>query len=691
MNSEICESPLPLLLEIGTEEIPARFLPTAISELRETAAKTFDIYRISCQEIKTFATPRRLVLMITGVSPMQQDITREVFGPSKKAAFDEQGQPTKAATGFAHSLGIKTSDLAIRTKGKGEFVTAVIEEKGLDTRAVLPEILKKIILTLHFPKSMRWGDGNLLFVRPIHWIVSLFGPDTVLFEIDGIKSSNMTRGHRFLSPASFQIRDILSYMNLLENNFVILDQEKRDSIIRKGITALAAKVNGEPLMDEDLLTTVNFLVEFPVPVLCSFSSRYLKLPKELLITVMKDHQKYFAIQDVEGNLLNSFIVISNTRTDNAETIKTGAERVIRARFDDAEFYFSEDRKKTLSERVEDLKQVIFHDQLGTLFEKTDRIIAIAFYLAVKLNPSLTDNRAALLSKTDLITGVVREFPELQGIMGKYYAGHDGENKSVSIALEEQYLPKYYGGKLPATDSGAFLSLADKIDNIAAFFSISLIPTGSEDPFALRRQAMGISSILIDKQYSITLREIFEIALQNLPDIKDKAKVIGNIIGFMEQRVEFILGSMGYDQETIKSVLPLLSIYPLKTIIGRIESLKKFREETIFPDFLLAFKRVYNIIPKTPLPGLKEELLAQEEEKSLYASFKGVRQRITSLIAEEKYFDGLTTLSEMTSPVNRFFDKVLVMDKQEEIKANRLSLLKEIRTTALLFADFSKLT
>ncbi len=691
MNSRNFESTLPLLLEIGTEEIPARFLPAAISDLKDIAAKTFDEYRIPYQEIKTYATPRRLVLMMNGVSPMQKDITREVFGPSKKAAFDEQGQPTRAASGFAHSLGIKTSDLIIRAKGKGEYVAAVVEEKGLASTAVLPEVLKSIILSLHFPKSMRWSDGSLSFVRPIHWIVSLFGFDTVHLEIDGIGSSNMTRGHRFLSPASFQIREIASYMNLLENNFVILDHQKRESIIRKGIAVLAAKVNGEPLMDEDLLTTVNFLVEFPVPVLCTFAADYLKLPKELLITVMKDHQKYFAIQIGEGNLLNSFIVISNTRAENSETVKAGAEKVIRARFDDAEFYFNEDRKKTLTERVEDLKQVTFHDQLGTLFEKTERISSIASFLAGRLTPALKDNRAARLSKTDLITGVVREFPELQGVMGKYYASHDGEAEAVPVALEEQYLPKYFGGKLPATDAGALLSLADKIDSIAGFFSIGLIPTGSEDPFALRRQAMGIASIIIDRGYAITLREIFKRALQNLPFTKDKEKVLENIIGFMEQRVEFILVSMGYAQDIVKSVLTLSSIYPLKTVTGRIEALKKFKEETVFPEFLLAIKRVYNIIPKTSLPELREELLSQEEEKNLYSSLTGVKDKAGSLLAQERFLDGLRALSEVTAPVNKFFDKVLVMDKQEEIRTNRLSLLKNIRATASLFADFSKLS
>jgi glycyl-tRNA synthetase beta chain len=683
---------LPLLLEIGTEEIPARFLPGTIAELKTIAASVFEEYRIGYQEIKTFATPRRIVLMMNGVSPVQRDITREVFGPSKKVAFDEQGTPTKAATGFALSLGITTSDLVIKTKGKGEYVAAIIEEKGAETNSVMPEIMKKLILSLRFPKSMRWGNGNLLFVRPIHWLVAIFGANPVAIEIDGIRSGNITRGHRFLSPASFQIREISSYMSLLENNFVILDQEKRANVIRKGIASLAASAKGEPVMDEELVDTVNFLVECPVPVLCSFSAEYLDLPKELLITVMKDHQKYFAIQDGGGGLLNSFIVISNTRADNAEVVRVGAERVIRARFDDAKFYFHEDRKRKLVERIEDLKLVTFHDELGSLFEKTERVAAMGSFLAERLAPSLRENtvRAANLSKTDLITGVVREFPELQGVMGKYYALHDREERDVAAALEEQYLPKSFGAKLPVTDSGAILSLADRTDNVASFFAIGLIPTGSEDPFALRRQAMGIASIIADRGYPITFAEIFGRALGNLPHSKIRERTLENILGFMEQRVEFILSSAGYAQELIKSCISLCSHCPLKTIFGRLDALRRFKEQEVFSGFLLAIKRVNNIVPRTELPAVREDLFSQEEERNLYAAFTMLGGKVEALVGEERFFEALATLCEITDPVNLFFDKVLVMDKQEEVKMNRLSLLKEIWTAAASIADFSRL-
>ncbi len=684
---------LPLLLEIGAEEIPSRFLPVAIAELKTIAASVFEEYRIGYQEIKTFATPRRIVLIMSGVSPLQRDITREVFGPSKKVAFDEQGNPTKAATGFASSLGITPSDLVVKARGKGDYVAAIIEEKGAESRAVIPGMLKRIILSLRFPKSMRWGNGNLLFVRPIHWLVTIFGTDPVAVEIDGIRSGNITRGHRFLSPASFQVREISSYVSLLENNFVILDHEKRANVIRKGIASLAASAKGEPVMDEDLVGTVTFLVEYPVPVLCGFSAEYLDLPMELLVTVMKDHQKYFAVQGGGERLLNSFIVISNTRADNAEVVRVGAERVIRARFDDAKFYFHEDRTKTLAERVDDLRLVTFHDELGSLSEKTERTASMASFLAERLAPSVRERavRAANLSKTDLITGVVREFPELQGVMGKYYALHDGEERDVAAAIEEQYLPKSFGAKLPATDAGALLSLADKIDNVASFFAIGLIPTGSEDPFALRRQAMGIVSIVADRGYPITLSEIFGQALGNLPPAKIREKTIENILGFMEQRVEFVLSSAGYAQDLIKSVLSLSSRCPLRTIYGRLDALRSFRDQEVFSGFLLAIKRVNNIVPGTELPAMREKLFSQEEEKNLCTVFKGVGAKVDALVGEEKFSEALAALSEMTGPVNDFFDKVLVMDKQEEIKMNRLSLLRGIWTAAAAVADFSRLS
>ncbi|MBA3071588.1 MAG: glycine--tRNA ligase subunit beta, partial [Nitrospirae bacterium] len=387
-----------LLLEIGTEYIPARFLPSAIQQLKENTETIFKDNHIRFSEVKTLGSPRRLTVIAHGIPPMQEDRTKEIFGPSKKAAFDADGRPTKAAIGFANSQGISVEKLIVKKKDKGEYVVAVIEEKGIHVREFLPDILKKIVLSVHLPKSMRWGSNDMRFIRPIRWLLSLFDNETISFEIDGIKSSNMTRGHRFLSPAAFQIKEIPAYAKLLANNHVIVDPQERRRIITEKAEELSSSINGKIVKDEELIETVSNLVEYPVPVLGSFSEEYLKLPKELLITVMREHQKYFAIEDIKGVLTNYFIIISNTAEENSETVKIGAERVIRARFEDAKFYFEEDCRKKLEDRINDLKNVVYQEKLGTLYEKALRVKNLASYLASKINASLTQKveRAALL-------------------------------------------------------------------------------------------------------------------------------------------------------------------------------------------------------------------------------------------------------------------------------------------------------
>lgn len=691
LDSTTVQNMSAILLEIGTEEIPSRFLPNAITDLKASAAKHFTEYRIDYADITVFATPRRLSLMVTSVSASQKDNVKEVFGPARKAAYDEQGNPTKAASGFASSLGLTAADLKLKLKGKGEYVVAIVEEKGTETKTVLPELLKKIVMSLHFPKSMRWGNGSMTFVRPISWILAISDADKVEFDIDGLKSGNQTRGHRFLSPASFQIKDISSYKQFLDTNFVILDQNKRQDLIIKSMDQLIQSSGLQVITDNALLEIVNYLVEYPVPVLCSFDREYLKLPKELLITVMKDHQKYFALQDSNGNLANSFVVISNTKAENAEMVRIGAQRVIKARFDDAKFYYREDSVKPLAERVDSLRKVTFHDQLGSQFDRVERIESIAGFLADRLLPNLKDKavRAARLSKTDLITGVVREFPELQGIMGRYYADHDREDREIVEALGEQYMPKSFGDCIPQTDVGAVLSLADKIDNIAAFFSIGIIPTGSEDPFALRRQAMGIISIFLAKEYSLSLHEVFAYAVGAMTRIKSPDIVMEQIMTFMNQRTEFILTSAGHDQEIIKSVLRLSFTQPLKFISARIEAVNAIRSEKIFPEFLLAIKRVNNIVPKTELPPVQTTLLHQEEEKNLHTGLMSMRDNLLPALEQGNFAAAVNALLPITPDINSFFDKVLVMDKQEEIKINRLALLREIWETVAPVADFSK--
>lgn len=679
-----------LLLEIGTEEIPARFLHDAIIKLKENAEKIFSEHRLLYKSIKTYATPRRLSI-IAEVNPVQEAAEREVWGPPVNAAFDRNGKPTKAAESFAKTHGLRVKDLTKKERGKGNYVVAVIKEAAQQTIDLLPEILSKLILSLNFPKSMRWGSGSLRFARPIHWIFAIYNNKKISFEIDGLKSSNMTRGHRFLSPAAFEIKDCKAYINLLRNNFVVLDPDERKKIIMDGAQKLASSVDASLIEDEDLLQHVTYLVEYPAPVLGTFPAEYLYLPKELLITVMKGHQKYFALQDVHGKLANHFVIVSNTKNDNAETIKKGAEKVIKARFEDARFYYEEDKKIPLKKRLEELKKVIYHEKLGNLFDKSQRIAAIADFIADKCCSEKKEDirTAALLSKTDLISGVVGEFPELQGIMGSYYAVNDGYNKDIAKALSEQYLPAHSGDRLPETSIGSILSLSDKLDNLASFFMLGLTPTGTEDPFALRRQALGIISILVKNRYNLNIYELMDKSLQAF-ELDNKEVLMNDLIKFFEQRIEPLFLSNGYPLDSISAVMNFVKDKPLYTVKERLDAIEMFKKDPAYESFLLVIKRVNNIAPKNEVPPVNTEMFVQEEESMLYKEVESIAPGINSLLEENKYYDAIKLLSSLRESINRFFDKVLVMDKNEEIKQNRLSLIKNIQKLALRIADFSKL-
>lgn len=692
MNSETISNIFSnLLLEVGVEEIPARFLPEALVNLENIVKNVFEEFRLSFKNIKTYATPRRIAL-IAEIGKFQKALEKEIYGPPVSVAYDESGNPTKAAEAFAKSHGVTVESLQKREKGKGQYVMAKVVEPVKDSSEVLPEVLSKIILSLNFPKNMRWGEGDLRFVRPIHWILSIFDKETIRFKIDGIESSNITKGHRFLSPAAFEIKDIKSYINLLKNNFVILDQEERKRIILEESKKLAQSVNAFIILDEELLEHVTYLVEYPVLVLGNFSPEYLSLPRELLITVMKGHQKYIALEDSHKRLINYFIVVSNTKSVNAETVRKGAERVIKARFEDARFYFEEDTKLPLLKRLDGLKNVVFHEKLGSLYDKTERIKANAFFIANRIYPDKKEEvvTAALLSKTDLITGVVREFPELQGITGSYYAQKEGYSNSISKALREQYIPQHPGDALPETDIGAIISISDKIDNIASFFMIGLSPTGSEDPFALRRQAHGVILITLGKRYDITIEELLNISLQNY-NLKDRAELWSTLIKFFEHRIEYIFQSEGYKADLIASVTHLGTALPLYRIKERLDVLTKFREDPDYDAILLSIKRINNIAPKHEMPPIKTELLIQDEEKSLYQEFQRVNKEMLTSLKDHSYSSALLLLKSLKEPINRFFDKVLVMDKNEDLKLNRLSLIKEVQGLTQLFADFSKLS
>lgn len=672
------------LLEIGTEEIPARFIHYGLSSLREKVTQFLNDASIDYGEVIEYSTPRRLTLYIKDVSVKQEDRTTETIGPPKKVAFDSKGNPTRAATGFARSLNIDVNELKIITTPRGEYVAAIVKEKGRMTKDILFNALPEIISSIQFPKTMRWADGNLRFIRPIHWILALFDTEPIRFELDGITSGDISYGHRFIAPSAIKIDHPSNYSSTLKKSYVIASFEERRNLILQQIEKLESNNGIKVHKDDELLATVTNLVEYPNVVHGHFDRDYLSLPKELLITVMKTHQKYFPSEDERGNLMSYFIIVSNTGTENNDTVRRGAERVLRARLEDAKFYYNEDRKRNLWDYVERLKKVTFQEELGSLFEKAERIALISSFIADEINLQAKDEllRTAMLSKADLVTGVVREFPELQGYMGMIYTLNSGEDKEVAKAIYEHYLPRFAGDKLPSTEIGSIISVADKIDNIASSFFLGLIPSGSEDPFALRRQAVGIINILQEMEYPLSLNIIVERALKNLenytPSIK---KLKDDILMFFLQRLEGIYLSQGFSHDIIDAVSSTDDLN-IKEMKERIEKITELKKHPRFSGLLTSAKRVYNILSETSPSGINEELLIEPAEKELYSVTIKVRDSL-----KEKRYEALFELEE---PINLFFDNVLVMDKRQEIRRNRLALLSMIKGLFNKLCDFSML-
>jgi len=632
-----------------------------------------------------FSTPRRLAVLIKDVASMQSDRTIEAVGPPARVAFDESGAPTKAAAGFARSMNIDVGALYRKKTPKGEYVAATIEEKGRSSTEVLASALPETIRSLQFPKSMRWGSGDLRYFRPIHWIVAMLGQEIVSFELEGIKSGNITYGHRFLAPDAIVISNPESYRALLKEYHVIADFDERKDIILHGLRSESKKQNVRLVEDDELLDIVTNLVESPTVVGCIFENRYLELPRELLVTVMKSHQKYFSTESADGEMSNSFMVISNTAPDNASTVRKGAERVLRARLEDARFYFLQDKETPLNEMVAELKKVTFQDRLGSIHEKVERIQALSLRLAAIAGYGSADkiSRAAMLCKADLVSGVVGEFPELQGYMGMVYASLAGEDEEVAKAVYEHYLPRFAGDVLPGTGVGAIISIADKIDNIASFFHLGMIPSGSEDPFALRRQAAGIIQILRERNLCVDVDTISDLALAGLglEAGERKESLKDEIVNFFTVRLEGALAQLGYAHDVIHASIGGLPL-EINDVHRKAEILSVIKSSPDFPRLIPAAKRVYNILSGHDMGKPDESLFTHESERSL---FNAVSE------AEDRLLDaGAAVLYSLIEPVNNFFDSVLVMDKDESIKHNRLALLSAVKGIFDSFGDFSRL-
>ena len=682
-----------LLLEIGTEEIPSVYLNPAISKIGDLAKKILTDNRISHGQIKVFGSPRRLILFVENLSDRQESVVSKVIGPPKRVSFNEKGLPTQAAVGFAKNQGIRVEDLNVEKTEKGEYLCAVKEEKGEATKKILPDILPKLIFSIPFPKHMRWGDGNVKFVRPVHWILCLYNGDVVKFEFDSVKSGNKTFGHRFLSPKIFTVKDFASYKKKTKENYIIFNQEDRRETILKEANKLAKKAGGSLYEDANLLEAVTHLVEYPCPILGEFGKEYLELPKEVLISVMKKHQRYFSIVNSNGSLLPNFIAISNNKVKNPAVMKAGYERVLKARFSDARFFYEEDKKKPLKEYMEKLKSVVFQEKLGTYYEKVERIVKLACYLADKIAPDSKEisERGAFLCKADLVTQMVYEFPDLQGIMGREYARLSGEKQEVADAIYEHYLPRFAGDKLPDSRAGDIVSIADKIDTIIGCFGVGLIPTGSEDPYALRRQTLAIANIILGKSYQISVSDLIDramdIAGQKIE--RGRGEVKNEVIDFFKSRLKNQLVSDGFSYDVVDAVFSA-RFNDILDAVNKVKALSELKTLEYFEPLAIAFKRAANIIKENKYGSPDPALFKEDAEKELYDSFNSIKSDVEKLVEEKMYLDAMKKIAEIRGSVDKFFDKVMVMVEDKSLRENRLNLLSNISKLYGELADFTKI-
>lgn len=682
-----------LLLEIGTEEIPARFTPKALEDLADLVKRELEGQEVDFGEIRALGAPRRLVICVTDVAEFQKDTLEKKLGPPRHTAYDEGGNPTKSAQGFAKAQGVRVEDLESVTTEKGEYLCAVRRQKGRKTTHVLQDSIPKVITSLSFMKSMRWGSFSLRFVRPIHWILALFGGQTIPFVLESIESGNETYGHRFMCPEGVKVKGFEDYIEKLRQASVIPDPEERRRMIEEGIHKTAQKASGKILENQELLEEVTYLVEYPVVILGDFEKDFLSLPKEVIVHAMEDHQRYFPVVDSKGDLLPHFVCVSNTRAADMDVVRKGNERVLRARLSDARFFFNEDTKVPLEEKVEDLKEVIFQAKLGTSYDKVIRFRNLSRFLAKKLRPDVEGavDRAALLCKADLVTGMVREFPSLQGAIGGEYARLSGESEEVADAIYEHYLPSFAGDRLPSSPIGDFVSIADKIDTIIGCFGVGLIPTGAGDPFALRRHALGILNILLEKRYSIPLKEVISESFDLLKEKVElpRREVEDSVLEFFRQRFQNLLISKGIPHDAVEAVLEIGfdDVVDCQERIAALVSLKKSKE---FGPLAVAFKRVVNISRGYSLREVVPSLFSEEAEGRLNGVVLEVRDRLDHLLMKRNYPKALAELTQLKGPVDQFFDSVLVMDKNEKIRDNRLALLGQIANLFSRIADFSKI-
>ena len=678
-----------LLFEIGAEEIPAGFMPNILGQLKQLAETKLNDAHLSFESIATYGTPRRLALIVKGLADTSAEISERHKGPSASIAYDADGNATKAAIGFARGKGLDVADLVV----EDGYIYAETKTAGVPAKDIVTDMLPQLITGLNFPKSMHWGNLDAKFVRPVRWLVALLDEEVIPVEFATVKSGNVTRGHRFLGADEITIKNAASYVDTLKENFVMVDQDARRELISKQLHDIAASKNASIVWDDDLLEEINYLVEWPSALCGGFEESYLALPDAAIITPMKDHQRYFPLVDQEGKLLPMFLTVRNGSDHSIEVVQAGNERVLRARLDDAKFFFNEDRKKPLIDRQDGLTKIVFQEGLGNLADKTERLLKLGRVFGEECglheDAAVVLERATELAKTDLTTGMVTEFTELQGVMGKEYALLDGESEEVAEAIFEQYLPRFAGDVLPQTEAGKVLSLIDKVDNIVATFSRGLIPTGSQDPYALRRQTIGILNILLGSEWNISLRPIFKASMELLNVAADKQEELLNKV---EEFFTLRLKNIFLDREVPHHVIDLLlsnNELSVADAEGLVNALLVNRiDENV--ELVQAYTRMYNLVKDVEYTGVNSDLLKEDAEKELFEAASKASEASSAAWEAGDYDAVVAVPATLVPAINKFFEDVMVMDKDEAIKANRLQLVRLAYSVMAIIGDISAL-
>lgn len=689
-----------LLFEIGTEEIPAGYILPALDFMESFVGRHLAELGLAHGRISTVGTPRRLTLIIDDIQDKQEDRKAEHIGPARKAAFDSAGTPTKAAMGFARSKGVDVDDLQVVTTKKGDYLMVVEDIPGKDARELLPDLLLLLIRELPFPKSMRWARSSLTFARPLQWLLALYAGEIIDMDVEGVCSSDKSCGHRFMAPDFFKVKDGADYLHSLEERFVIADPVHRRRLVVQEVEKAVQERNnkkkqiagGRPMLDEGLLDTVTNLVEIPWGICGEFDKKFLVLPREALITSMREHQKYFPVTGDDGELLPLFVAVNNTKIDDREMAASGHERVIRARLEDGLFFFNEDKKQRLEARLEKLSGIIFQQKLGSMEAKSKRMALLAGKLAEQLVPEEKNQavRAALLAKADLLTEMVGEFPSLQGVIGSEYARMDGEDEGVAVAIAEHYMPIRAGSVLPGTLIGAIVGIADRLDTLIGCFAIGEKPTGNKDSFGLRRQTIGLITLIRGFDLSLSLTEMLTQALAGYEGVVDvSGDVVREVIAFIRLRFENELIAGGYDQDVVEAGTSV-NFDDLSDCLLRIEALKDIRSRDDFIVLSGSFKRIRNITRENTTTDVQENFLQEPAEKELYTVVQQVRHDAQPLINGHDYVGALEVLLQMKQAVDRFFDEVMVMADEANLRVNRLNLLTVLRELVLRIGDISRM-